>query len=128
MYAINDNALQEEKEAFLNKLKDTLEKIPSQLTTILGGDFNGRVGNKDTDVVGKFGEETLNENGKRIIDVCREFNLIVANTFYQHKDILTYTWTEPARNLRSIIDFFIVQKEKQKIITDVKSIFASRMC
>jgi len=46
------------------------------------GDLNGRVGNKNRgkeEYMGKEGEETLNNNGERIIEVCIENNLIITN-------------------------------------------------
>lgn len=46
VYAINDNAKQEEKEDISKKLKDTVENAPPQHSIILGDDFNERVGNQ----------------------------------------------------------------------------------
>jgi hypothetical protein len=36
------------------------------------GDMNGRIGRKTADtVVGNFGEAWINDNGKRLIELCK---------------------------------------------------------
>lgn len=91
------------------------------------GDFNSRVDNKEYDVVGMFGEDALNENGKRSIDVCREFSYVVANTYYQHKDIHKYRWIDPGRNLKSMIDLFLIKGNCRKLIKDIR-VFTQTEC
>jgi hypothetical protein len=73
VYAMNDNATYEEKD-FFGKLSDILGNIGPQYKAILTGDFNSRVGNKDEDAVGRSGEETINNNGSRLINVCKKYN------------------------------------------------------
>lgn len=53
---------------------------------ILVGDLNGRVGRKGEETknsIGMKGETTRNNNGRRLINVCIETDLIVANTFFE---------------------------------------------
>ena len=59
----------------------------------LAGDLKGRVGSKvNNRVVGPFGEETTNESGKRLINMCETYNLKITNPFFCHKNIHRYTW------------------------------------
>ena len=53
------------------------------------GDWNARVGSQETPgVTGKFGLGIQNEAGKRLIEVCQENALVIANTlFQQHKTL-----------------------------------------
>ena len=46
--------------------------------------------------------------------------LIILNTFYQHKDIHKFTWESKGRDLRSIIDYFITRKVLRPGVADVK--------
>ena len=55
---------------------------------IICSDFNGRVGNARSvyeGVLGQFGEKRINEAGKLILEICKERNLFVANTMFDHK-------------------------------------------
>jgi hypothetical protein len=37
--------------------------------------------------VGSYGKENINDNGKRLIDICEYSNMRIANGFYKHRDI-----------------------------------------
>lgn len=48
------------------------------------GNLNCRVGRAENDkVVGKYGEE--------IAEICREHEYVIANIFFEHKNIHKYT-------------------------------------
>ena len=56
------------------------------------GDCNARTGKKSQDNVGgPFGEDTVNDNGTRLIDLCTHNELKITNGFYKHKWIHKYT-------------------------------------
>ena len=63
------------------------------------GDWNARVGSQETPgVTGKFGLGIQNEAGKRLIEVCQENALVIANTlFQQHKTLHMHItrWSTP---------------------------------
>lgn len=46
--------------------------------------------------------------------------MLVANSSYQHKEILKYTWVCPGRELWSIIDYFLVRRNIQVRVKDFK--------
>ena len=47
-------------------------------------DWNAKVGSKETfGVTGKFGLGVQNEAGKRLIELCQENALVIANTLFQ---------------------------------------------
>lgn len=46
-------------------------------------------------------------------------NLIIGNTFFQHKDIHKYTRLGP-RGEKSIIDYIITNQDNRKSLTDVR--------
>ncbi len=71
------------------------------------GDMNGRVGSSElAGGVGKWGVDGANENGEQLVDVCAERGLFLANTFFQHKMIHSYTWRrkEDGGEEKSLID------------------------
>lgn len=69
-------------------------------------------------VVGSFGEDHLNRNGRELREFATFNNLKITNTFFRKKDIHKYTWT--ARGLRSIIDYVMVNKKLASQVRDTR--------
>lgn len=85
------------------------------------GDINVRVGNKNTGIeefMASKNEEVKNDNGTRIVQLSAENNLIIAK--FKHKDIHKYTRTQPSKNGTSIIDYFLISRNKWKTVKNVK--------
>lgn len=61
--------------------------------------------------MGKEGESTKNNNGERMIEFCIENDLIITNSKFKHKDIHKYTREQPSRKEKSIIDYFLINRE-----------------
>lgn len=58
------------------------------------------------------------ENGATLLDICLEKNLFVANTFFRHKKIHTYTWQK--QELRSMIDLVLVDERLKNNFVDTR--------
>ena len=43
-------------------------------------------------VVGPFGEEVINDNGDKLIDICEQNSLKILKGYFKHKRIHQYTW------------------------------------
>ena len=108
---------------FFARLQESVGSVARGDVLIVMGDLNARVGN-DTEVwgeiLGKHGEVACNENGGRLLQFCNENNLVVSNSWFQHKRIHQFTWECRGRGLKSIIDYFLVRKEHMKRVRDVK--------
>ena len=60
------------------------------------GNGNVKVGSQETPgVTGKFGLEMQNEARQRLIELCQENSLVIANTLFQQHKRRLYTWTSP---------------------------------
>jgi hypothetical protein len=58
-------------------------------------DINGTAGRETGDpVVGNFGEDIVNDNGERLIELCAQTSLKIWNGFFNHKNIHKYTWEQ----------------------------------
>lgn len=117
VYGVNDDALVAVKDRFFEQLNDEVLKVGAAREVILIGDLNGRTGHRvGCKIVGPFGEDVLNDNGSRIIEVCEQNELKILNGFYQHRDIHKFTWVQQTRDLKSIIDYAITrQMTKMKV-------------
>lgn len=90
---------------------------------IVMGDLNGRIGSNNKGVeeyMGTEGEKVQNGNGKRIIEMCRNHQLIIANTKFTHKDIHKVTWERKKKQEKSIIDYFLIDKQLWDKVKDVR--------
>ena len=86
------------------------------------GDMNGRIGRKTGDtIVGNFGEDTINDNGERLIELCTQTSLKIWNGFFNHKNIHKYTWEQQTKNLKIIIDYIITKQDLKLKIQDVRA-------
>ena len=61
-----------------------------------------------------------NEAGQRLIEVCQENALVIANTLFQlHKRGL-YTWTSPDGQHRNQIDYILAAKDEEALYSQQK--------
>lgn len=116
IYAISDDEPYARKDDFFAKMNEEITKIGNTR------EINGRVGRKtNNNVVGPHGELSQNDNGDTLIEICESQLLKITNGFYKHKDIHTYTWTQPTRNLKSVIDYVIVRQQTTLQVNDVRA-------
>ena len=94
VYAPTSNT--EEAERFYKDTQDLLELKPKKDVLFIIGDWNAKVGSQETPgVTGKFGLGVQNEAGKRLIELCQENALVIADTLFQQHKRRLYTWTSP---------------------------------
>ena len=77
------------------------------------GDLNARLG-RDSNV-GQCNQWTWqkvrNESGEQLLRVCAVNEMLVTNTWYIHQEIHKHTRVCPGRELKSIINYFLVRKD-----------------
>ena len=84
VYALTSTAEEAEVEQFYEDLQDLLELIPKKDVLYIIGDWNAKVGSRETPgVTGKFGLGVLKEAGQRVIEFCQENTVVIANTVFQ---------------------------------------------
>ena len=104
-YAPTSNAEKAEVEWFYKDLQDLLELTPKKDVLFIIGDWNAKVGSRETPgVTGKFGLGVWNEAGQRRIEFCQENALVIANTLFQQHKRRLYTWTSPDGQHQNQID------------------------
>ena len=93
-FAPTSNA--KEAEWFYEDLQYLLELTPIKDVLFIIGDWNSKVGSQETPgVTGKFDLGMQNEAGTRLIELCQENALVIANTLFQQHKRRLYTWTSP---------------------------------
>ncbi|BDA47039.1 probable craniofacial development protein 2 at N-terminal half [Coccomyxa sp. Obi] len=112
-----------EKDAFYSELQAALEKTSSRDTVMIAGDFNAQLGAEDPcswhGSLGKFAYRKpnlkSNDMTHRLLNFCVSNELVVRNTFFNHKRIHLATWMgltadDNAPNIRSQIDFILTKR------------------
>ena len=83
VYVPNNNAEEAEVEWFYEDLQDLLELTPKKDVLFIIENWNAKVGSQETPgVTGKFGLGVQNEAGQRLIELCQENTLVIANTLF----------------------------------------------
>ena len=87
VYAPTSNAEEAEVEQFYEDLQDLLKLIPKEDVLFITRDWNAKAGSQEIlGVTGKFCHGLQDEAGQRLIELCQENTLVIANTlFQQHK-------------------------------------------
>lgn len=55
-----------------------------------------------------------------MLECCEASNLVLTNTYYQHKEAHKFTREQPSRNKKSIIDEIVMNRNQLKCCLDVK--------
>ncbi|KAK3564062.1 hypothetical protein QTP86_007526 [Hemibagrus guttatus] len=79
----------EEKERFWSELDEVMESIPTGERVVIAADFNGHVGEGNTDdeeVMGKFGVKERNLEGQMVVDFAKRMDMAVVNTYFQKRE------------------------------------------
>ena len=122
VYAPTSNAEEAEVERFYEDLQDLLELTPKRDVLFIIGDWNAKVGSLEAPgVTGKFGLGMQNEAGKRLIAVCQENALVIANTLFQQHKRRLYTWTSPDGQYRNQIDYILCSQRWRTSIQSART-------
>ena len=112
-------------EAFYDHLQSTLSSVPSSDLIVILGDFNARVGSDFStwiSVIGPHGFGGCNESGERLLDFRAGNQLIITNTWFQHKLLHKATWFRNGNRSRTghMIDHVLVNKRFRTSVLDTR--------
>ena len=108
VYALTSYAEEAEVESFYEDLQDLLELTPKKDVFFITGDWNAKVGTQEIPgATGKFGLGVQNEAGQRLMELCQENILVIANTLFQQHKRRLCTWTSPSGQHRNQIDYIL---------------------
>ena len=86
------------------------------------GDWNAKIGSQETlGVTGKFGLGMQNEAGQRLIELCQENALVIANTLFQQHKRTLYTWTSPDGQHQNQTYFILCSQRWRSSIQSTKT-------
>ena len=123
VYAPTEDADNITKQEFYEDLRNTVRhnwKHGERL--VVKGDFNSKVGKeREENLVGPYGLGERNENGDLMVDFCKEFGLVVTNTWNEQREEERHTWISPDGRTRNQIDYILIDKRYRNSVTSSKS-------
>ena len=104
-YAPTEDATEGEKAKYMAALDSTVKLVPSREHVIVLTDANARTGKRgerggetDSKVLGTYGRDVLNENGKLLLRFAEDNRLPLLNTFFSTpKRGVSYTFQSANR-------------------------------
>ncbi|CAF2169496.1 unnamed protein product [Rotaria magnacalcarata] len=115
----------EDADKFYFDLQDTINNVSTNDMLIIMGDLNAWMsGNQQqlspTNCVGPFTVDVENENGTRLKNLCEINNIIVSNTFFQHKLLHQTFWIHPGNKIWHMLDYMLANKKFRSSVEDVQ--------
>lgn len=124
VHAPTEEAEEGTKDAFYERLEQTVNEIPKEDMMLVLGDYNAKVGREETSQL-QFGKHSLhassNDNGNRLVDFAVSNNLLIKSTMFPHKDIHKQTWISNDGITRNQIDHVLIDSRHGSNIIDVRS-------
>ncbi|XP_072023006.1 craniofacial development protein 2-like [Amphiura filiformis] len=110
-------------EAHYDNLRRAIDSIPAHNVLVIVGDFNGRVGTGDANYTY---HNTTNRNGKYMVDLVIDKNLIIANTYFRKRNGKLWTYMSPTGS-KYQLDYVLIRKKwKNSLLTaEAYSTFSS---
>ena len=120
MYVPTLRAEPAEKDKFYSELRST--SVDDKV--IILSDFNAKVG-QDAEsckgVLGRHGVGNCNGNGRLLLELCTEQQVVLTNTVFQQKDRLKTNWMPPRFKHWHQIDYVLVHKGDLKDFIHTKA-------
>ena len=122
VYAPTQDHSNAEIEVFYEGIEKALKYAKSDDILCVMGDLNAKVGSEpfESKVV-KYRLEEKNDRGERLIEICQQNNLKIANTLFQHTNCRLYTWKRPGNIVRNQIDYIMVNQRFRNSIKSGKT-------
>jgi hypothetical protein len=112
MHAPSEEAEEEMKDRFYEKLVDVYDRATGHDVKILVEDMNAKVG-KENICRPTIGKESINDvsnnNGIRLTDFAISRNMTIRSTYFPHKRIHKATWSSPDGTTANQIDHILIE-------------------
>ena len=123
VYAPTNEADEETKELFYNRLTAVIDRRPRGNMIVVMGDLNAKIGSDNEGyeaVMGKEGLGEMNDNGERFADFCDIQDLVIGGSVFPHRKIHKATWKHPNGTVENQIDHIAYSRKFRRCISDVR--------
>ena len=123
IYAPQVGRPDQEKTEFWESFEDEIGRIPQVEILMVGGDVNGYIGRENVDyeeVMVNCGYGTRNREGETVLDICKNHNLKILNTYFTKRE--HYLITYKSGDICTQIDLLLFRKARGVQCTDCQAI------
>ena len=117
----NCNGTEQQKDIFYRMVRKACNKNLKHQKVIVAGDFNATtsVSLKYCCFDGKqvVDDSICNDNGTRLKSLCREKQLCMTQTYFDHPMDERYTWSNGNNTIKKVIDYVLVEPSIQRYVT-----------
>lgn len=110
---------------FYDKLSALLSELPRRDITLVAGDFNAKLGQRDTGdaYMGTHGRGARNRNGHALADLCSAHHLFAVDTGFQKPARYRTTWTQRRISycIYNQIDYILCPQNCRRLCVDARS-------
>ncbi|XP_023216842.1 uncharacterized protein LOC111619366 [Centruroides sculpturatus] len=108
------------------QIENIITEIPQKDLLIIMGDFNAKIGNTENDdnlrcIIGKFGLDTRNERGNRLLQFAIKNSFSITNTVFKHHYRRLSTWTSPTGEYKNQIDYVLIRTRWRSSVNNVRA-------
>ena len=118
----NSDGSENQKDAFYKQLKKVCIKQEKHQKLIVAGDFNAKtsIAFKQCHYNGRMviQDSDCNDNGFRLKSFCRDKNLCIASSYFDHVNEDRYTWYSPDKKTKRVNDYVLTEEFVQEYVTD----------
>ena len=116
-YAPTENATEDDKDIYYNHLRAAIEDVPLHNFLAVLTDANARLG--PADALFAYDKET-NRNGKRLLEIMEDYQLLAANTLFQKGKGKQWTWKSPLHTYHQM-DYILVRSKWRNSVTNCEA-------
>jgi exonuclease III len=114
---------EEELDKIYEMIEERMGNIKGTDYLVIMGDWNAAVGEgAEGGYIGKYGLGKRNERGERLVEFCRQQELVVTNTCFQHEKRRRYTWKAPGDIARYQLDYIMVRKRYRNSVKNSRTL------
>ena len=85
-------------------------------------DFNAKVGEEKGDkITGPYGLADRNANGEKLIELCKEKELMIADTWFEQRTKNRHTWVSPGEDVKNQIGFILISQRYRNSVKNTKT-------
>ena len=107
----SDNAIEH-----YSNLKNAINDIPKHNVILVVGDFNAHIGKESA----RFSyHENTNSNGKLLLELAEETNMVITNTMFQKRKGKLWTFISDMTGTKTQIDYILINKKWRNSVKDV---------
>ena len=101
-----------------NNLTNAVKSVPKHNVLLFIGDCNAHIGNKSA----KFTyHQTTNANGRYLLDMAEEADLILTNTTFQKKRGKLWTYISDMNGAKTQIDYILINRKWKNSVKNVET-------